>query len=207
MTPSHPSQQRPPAHSGLSAAEMHLFNADQVMATLIRTHGPCLIAARERAPFETLVTSIVSQQLSAKAAATIKQRLATVVPGFTPWGFLAASPESLRGAGLSSSKVRYILELSRQSSDKRLDFDFLSRRTDDEVIATLTALPGIGRWTAEMFLIFSLHRPDVLSLNDAGLRRAVRLLYGEETQLHEVATPWRPHASTASWYLWRHLDT
>ena len=177
------------------------------MAALVHAHGPCLLRAHGRTPFETLVTSIISQQLSTRAAATIKQRLLTVVPAFSATDFLTASPEALRGAGLSSPKVRYILELSRQASDKRLDFDTLRLRADDDVIAALTALPGVGRWTAEMFLIFSLQRPDVLSLGDAGLRRAVRLLYGETARLQDVGQAWRPYASTASWYLWRHLDT
>lgn len=190
----------------MSAAETHLSQSCRIMAQLIRIHGRCLIEDRKTTPFQTLATSIISQQLSAKAAGTIKQRVTALVPSFTPAGLLQVSPESLRGAGLSSSKIRYLIELSQQVCDGRLLFDELHQQTDDEVIATLTALPGIGQWTAEMFLIFSLKRPDVLALGDAGLRRATRLLYGETARLEEVGQTWRPYASTASWYLWKHLD-
>lgn len=190
-----------------SAAEAHLSQSCGVMAQLIRVHGRCLIEDRENTPFQTLATSIISQQLSAKAAGTIKQRILAIAPSFTAASLLKASPESLRSAGLSSPKVRYIIELSQRTCDGRLEFDQLHQQTDEEVIATLTVLPGIGRWTAEMFLIFSLKRPDVLALGDAGLRRATRLLYGETAELEDVGQTWRPYASTASWYLWRYLDS
>jgi DNA-3-methyladenine glycosylase II len=176
------------------------------MARLIEKHGHCSLADRELRPFETLTTSIISQQLSAKAADTIKLRIHALVPDFTPQGFLSAPPDGLRAAGLSSRKVSYIVELARQVGSGKLEFENLRSMPDDEVKAVLVELPGIGKWTAEMFLIFGLRRPDVLSLGDAGLRRAARLLFGEEARLEDVGKAWRPYCSVASWYLWQYLD-
>jgi len=188
------------------AAEAHLVQACRVMAHLIQQYGSCQIGQHQSPPFETLTSSIISQQLSAKAARTIKQRVMTITGDFTARSFLDASPLELRSAGLSSAKLRYILALAAYADEGGLTIDILRRQSDEEVVLTLTQLPGIGRWTAEMFLIFCLKRPDVLALGDAGLRRATRLLYGETAKLEDVASAWRPHASTASWYLWRHLD-
>ncbi len=114
--------------------------------------------------------------------------------------------DALRGAGLSFEKARYILELANRVNDRRLDFSVLVHHSDEDVIVALTELPGIGHWTAEMFLIFGFRRPDVLSLADAGLQRAVRLLYSDDAELKNLGQVWRPYCSVASWYLWRHLD-
>lgn len=190
----------------MRAAERHLSQSCEVMARLVTVHGPCPIADREFLPFQTLAASIISQQLSAKAADTIERRVLAIVSSFTPAGFLTVPLDALRGAGLSSAKARYILELAQRVNDGWLDFDTLLRQADDDVIAALVELPGIGRWTAEMFLIFGLRRPDVLALGDAGLQRAARLLYGEDADLERVGQSWRPYCSVASWYLWRHLD-
>jgi DNA-3-methyladenine glycosylase II len=176
------------------------------MARLIAQHGPCSLADREFRPFQTLANSIISQQLSAKAADTIERRVMTIVPGFTPTGFLSVSTEALRAAGLSSAKARYILELAQRVSDGRLNLKAMQHAPDAAVIAALVELPGIGQWTAEMFLIFGLRRPDVLSLGDAGLQRAARMLFGDDARLEHVGQSWRPFCSVASWYLWRHLD-
>jgi DNA-3-methyladenine glycosylase II len=188
-------------------AEQRLRQSCRVMAQLIAQHGPCPLADREFRPFQTLANSIISQQLSAKAAATIERRVLAVVPGFTPAGFLAVSSEALRAAGLSSAKARYIIELAQRVSDGRLDLEAMQQAPDAEVITALVELPGIGQWTAEMFLIFGLRRPDVLSLGDAGLQRATRLLFGDDAKLERVGQLWRPFCSIASWYLWRHLDS
>ena len=134
------------------------------------------------------------------------RRVLALVSSFTPVGFLEAPLVELRGAGLSSAKARYILELARRVDDGTLDFGALKRQSDDDVIRALVDLPGIGQWTAEMFLIFGLHRPDVLALGDAGLKRAARLLYGKNANLERIGKRWRPYCSVASWYLWRHLD-
>ncbi|HEX7642569.1 MAG TPA: DNA-3-methyladenine glycosylase 2 family protein [Burkholderiaceae bacterium] len=176
------------------------------MAGLIRVHGPCRLADREFRPFQTLANSIISQQLSAKAADTIERRVHAIVPGLTPAGFLAVAPDALRTAGLSSAKARYIVELAQRVSDGRLNLEAMQEAPDADVVAALVELPGIGQWTAEMFLIFGLRRPDVLSLGDAGLQRATRLLFGDDAKLERLGQPWRPFRSVASWYLWRTLD-
>jgi len=187
-------------------AEQHLRQSCGVMARLIAQHGRCPLADREFRPFQTLANSIISQQLSAKAADTIERRVQVIVPGFTPAGFLAVPREALRAAGLSSAKARYIVELAQRVSDGRLNLEAMQHAPDADVIAALVELPGIGQWTAEMFLIFGLCRPDVLSLGDAGLQRAARLLFGDDAALDRVGQSWRPYSSVASWYLWRHLD-
>lgn len=189
------------------AAERHLSQSCKVMARLVATHGPCVLAAREFRFFQALATAIISQQLSAKAAETIKQRVFEIVPKFSPSGFLSISDTSFRHAGLSTAKTRYIRELSNRINDGLINFEVLIRKPDEEVISALIELPGIGRWTAEMFLIFGLRRPDVLSIGDAGLQRAVRLLFGDDAALDSVGQTWRPYCSVASWYLWQHLDS
>ncbi len=192
----------------LRAAERHLGKSDRVMAKLVRTHGNCRLAGRAFQPFHALTEAIISQQLSAKAADTIAARVAQLTARpFVASAMLAVPADSLRAAGLSSAKVRYILGLARRVEDGALNFPHLRRQTDDAVMATLTAVPGIGRWTAEMFLIFTLKRPDILSLGDAGLYRAVRQLYGDGADFENLAEPWRPYRSVASWYLWKHLDS
>jgi 3-methyladenine DNA glycosylase/8-oxoguanine DNA glycosylase len=187
-------------------AEQHLIRSCPVMAALITKYGPCSLADREFRPFQTLVRAIISQQLSAKAADTIEDRIRALVPNFDPAEFLRAQPMELRAAGLSSAKARYIIELAQRVECGLLNLNAMQEVPDAEVIATLVDLPGIGRWTAEMFLIFGLGRPDVLSLDDAGLRRAVRLLFGKDAELEELGYSWQPFRSVASWYLWRHLD-
>jgi len=176
------------------------------MARLIAQYGPCSLAEHEFNPFQTLVNSIISQQLSAKAANTIKHRLKAVVSDFAPAGFLAVSSEKLRVAGLSSAKARTIVELAKRVSDGRLNLEVTQNAPDADVIAKLVEIPGIGQWTAEMFLIFGLHRPNVLSLGDAGLQRATRRLFGDNAKLESVGSVWHPYCSVASWYLWRALD-
>lgn len=185
---------------------------DPIMKRLIRKHGPCPLAAREFEPFHMLANSIISQQLSTKAAAAIKQRLGVLIPPpFAPNGFLQISTEQLRAAGLSQAKSRYILALASRVCDGRFLFDEMISKDDEAVIRTLAECPGIGRWTAEMFLIFGLKRLDVLAVGDAGLQRAASLLYGKKrkskTLLPKVAEAWRPYRSVASWYLWRSLET
>jgi len=194
----------------MHVAERHLSQADEVMARLVSDHGGCPLAEREFRPFHTLAASIISQQLSAKTADTIKCRVSQLVPTpFSPDRFLSVSIENLRSAGLSTAKIRYIREVATHVVDGRLNFDQLVNYPDESVIIALMALPGIGRWTAEMFLIFGLKRPDVLALGDAGLQRAVKTLYGSSSEsglLEKVSSSWRPYRSVASWYLWKYLD-
>lgn len=190
-------------------AERHLSKSDTIMARLVSGYGPCPLAERESLPFYTLVRAIIGQQLSAKSAATIMGRISQITP-VSPAGFLSISVEALKSAGLSAPKTRYILDLASRVADGRLNFDNLENQPDADAIITLTELPGIGRWTAEMFLIFGLKRPDVLALGDAGLQRAAKMLYGSSEEnglLERVSTAWSPYRSVASWYLWKHLDT
>ena len=189
-------------------AEQHLLKSDRVMAKLVRKHGNCRIVTRSFRPFHALTTAIISQQLSVKAAETIASRVAIHAPRpFEPDSILTVAPESLRAAGLSGAKAKYIHGLARRVEDGSLDFVQIRKLHDEAAIAALTAVPGIGRWTAEMFLIFTLKRPDILSLGDAGLSRAVRVLYGDTADMQHVAERWRPYRSVACWYLWKHLDS
>lgn len=182
------------------------------MQRLIAKHGHCPLAEREFEPFHMLANSIISQQLSTKAAATIKQRVGMLlgVP-FQTSKVLSMPIEDLRAAGLSQAKTRYIRELAAHVKDGRLDFEGIVALDDEAVIEQLVVVPGIGRWTAEMFLLFGLKRLDVLALGDAGLQRAARNLYGKrritKTLLPRVAEPWRPYRSIASWFLWRSLGS
>jgi DNA-3-methyladenine glycosylase II len=192
-------------------AESHLGQSDRVMAKLIRTHGPCALAKRPFDLFHTLVVSIISQQLSARASDTIERRIAECIPyPFKAEEMVCVPPERLREAGLSSRKVAYIQGLAERVNAGSLTYEALSGKDDDEVMASLVEIPGIGRWTAEMFLIFGLKRPDVLSLGDAGLRRAAKMLYPKASSngnaLEKVSERWKPYRSVASWYLWRHID-
>jgi DNA-3-methyladenine glycosylase II len=178
-----------------------------VMSELVTLHGTCSLPGRAFHPFQTLATSIISQQLSAKAATTIECRVRTVIPGLTPEGLSTVSPEALRAAGLSTAKVRYLKDIAHRVNEGRLELNGLLEVKDDDVITKLTEIPGIGRWTAEMFLIFGLSRPDILSLGDAGLQRAARILFGADAELERIAEAWKPYRSVASWYLWKHLDS
>ena len=193
-----------------SLAEMHLIRSDAVMARLVSGHGSCSISEQEPNHFHTLVRSIISQQLSAKAADTIERRICALVPvPFEPAWLLTVPVEALRNAGLSSRKAAYIYALAKSILNGHLDFNELAAYSDESVITVLTELPGIGLWTAEMFLIFGLKRPDVLALGDSGLRRAAKMLYPDARQdgiLEAISEPWRPYRSVASWYLWKHLD-
>ncbi|HEX6768686.1 MAG TPA: DNA-3-methyladenine glycosylase 2 family protein [Candidatus Binatia bacterium] len=192
-------------------AERSLAKADPIMKRLIATHGHCPIAEREFQPFHMLANSIISQQLSTKAAATIKVRVGALVGvPFQINKVLSTTPEHLRGAGLSAAKARYIRELAVHVNEGSLDFEKIISLDDEAVIEKLVIVSGIGRWTAEMFLLFGLKRLDVLALGDAGLQRAARNLYGKKrksvTLLPRVAENWRPYRSIASWYLWRSLE-
>jgi DNA-3-methyladenine glycosylase II len=195
----------------LKKAEAHLGQSDRVMAKLIHTHGPCTLAKRPFDLFHTLVVSIISQQLSAKASDTIERRIAECIPyPFKAEEMVCVPSERLREAGLSSRKVAYIQGLAERVNAGALTYEALSGKDNDEVMAALMEIPGIGRWTAEMFLIFGLKRPDVLALGDAGLQRAAKMLYPKASSngnaLEKVSERWKPYRSVASWYLWRWVD-
>jgi DNA-3-methyladenine glycosylase II len=164
---------------------------------------------KEASLFHSLASAIIAQQLSVKAADTILHRVMHVTSNpLTPGNFLAAEQELLRAAGLSKSKIFYICNLA-EAIGKGLSKRGLQKLDDADAIVCLTAVKGIGAWTAEMYLIFGLKRVDVLSLGDAGLQRAARTLYNRghyrEGLLQQVGEAWRPYRSVASWYLWRSL--
>jgi len=191
--------------------------SDPVMRRLIDEHGPLDEEQRRRGrplePYGALVRSIVGQQLSTKAARTIYERLTDLFGGKTPSPaeLLAADPEAVRSAGLSRPKVSYLRSLAEHVESGELELARLSELSDEEASAQLTAVKGLGQWTADMFLIFHLGRPDVLPVGDLGVRRAVERAYElpelpDAARLAEIAEPWRPHRSLASLYLWRSLD-
>jgi DNA-3-methyladenine glycosylase II len=200
----------------LGKHDEELADADPVMGSLISERGPIDPAADRRRsrpdPYEALARAIVGQQLSTKAAASIWEKVLAVFDGGTPSPkeLVAVEPQQLRDAGLSWSKVAYVRDLAERVLDGELDLARLPELDDDEVIAELTTIKGVGRWTAEMFLIFHLGRPDVLSTGDLGIRRAMQIAYGLDElpgpeEMERIAEAWRPHRTLACLYLWRSL--
>jgi len=193
-------------------AILHLKKADPVLRSVIERVGKYGMQFREPT-FETLVRSIVYQQLSGKVAKVIFDRLVAAVPGgrLTPQGILKLTPARMRKCGLSKQKTAYIRDLAKKTAGGELDFENLAKLTDVEVIEHLTQVKGIGVWTAQMFLMFALERVDVLPTGDLGIRSAIRKAYGLEELPHPkhievIAASWRPYCTVASWYLWRSLD-
>jgi DNA-3-methyladenine glycosylase II len=190
-----------------------LARRDPVMRDLMRRYGPCGLASAQRTdPFVALAHAIISQQLSTKAAATIARRFDGLAGGTpTPAAVAARSDEELRAVGLSGQKVRYMRDLCARVLDGSLPLHAFDALSDEDVITALTSVKGIGRWTAEMFLMFRLHRPDVLPVGDLGIVKAVQRVYGLRTaptaaRLNRIGEPWRPYRSVACWYLWASLD-
>jgi DNA-3-methyladenine glycosylase II len=203
-----------------AAARKALSAADPVMADLIERIGKLDVKTRlkrrsEERPadaYGALLRAIVGQQLSTKAARTIYGRILEIFGGRTPAPeeLLEASEADLRGAGLSGRKVEYVRDLASHVIAGELEVDRLDRLPDEQVIEEIVAVRGLGQWTAEMFLLFHLERPDVLSGGDLGIRKAVQVEYGLEemptpTKVIEIGEPWRPHRSLASLYLWESL--
>jgi DNA-3-methyladenine glycosylase II len=183
------------------------------MRELMRAHGPCGLSKRQHTdPFRALVGAIVSQQLSTKAASTILSRVVALCGGTpTPSALERLSDEALRAAGLSTQKTRYMRDLSRRVLDGSLKLSHIESLEDEAVIDALTSVKGIGRWTAEMFLIFRLQRPDVLPVGDLGIVKAVQRNYGmrrvpNAKRLEKLGEQWKPYRSVACWYLWASLD-
>jgi DNA-3-methyladenine glycosylase II len=192
------------------------MRADKVLRRLMEEGGPIDPNTDRRAsrpePYQALARAIVGQQLSTKAAASIWSRLVALFDGDTPEpeAILRRRPETLRKAGLSGAKVEFLRDLASRVKDGRLQLDRLKELPDEDVIAELIEVKGVGRWTAEMFLIFHLGRPDVVSTGDLGIRRAVQIAYGigvlpGPQELERIAEPWRPHRTLACLYLWRSL--
>ena len=206
--------------SGGAAARVALAAADPAMAALIERIGEIDLEARlsrrrEQRPadaYGALLRAIVGQQLSTKAARTIHLRVLDLFGGATPSPerLLAAGEEELRGCGLSGRKVEYVRDLAAHVLGGELELDRLGELSDEEVVAEIVAVRGLGRWTAEMFLLFHLERPDVLSGGDLGIRKAVRVEYGlaelpAPSRVLEIGEVWRPNRSLASLYLWESL--
>jgi DNA-3-methyladenine glycosylase II len=200
--------------SDYEKARRLIMRRDPVLGAIVKRIGPCGMAARQRKDHLTaLVGAIVSQQLSTKAASTIFGRFVALFPGDEIPGAAAIhalDDEALRGVGLSRQKVAYLRDLCERIADERLRLDELETLPDDQVIARLTEVKGFGRWTAEMFLMFRLHRPDVLPAGDLGIVTAIQRAYGlrkrpDARRILKLGEAWRPYRSVASWYLWQTL--
>jgi DNA-3-methyladenine glycosylase II len=197
----------------LEAAE-YLSEHDPVLGTIIERVGPCTIRPNSDY-YQELVDAIISQQLSVHAAHSIETRFRELFGGHFPTAeeILTTDVEALRAIGFSRAKAAYVLDLAAHIADGRVRFDHLDSLTNDEVIAELTAVKGIGTWTAHMFLMFCMGRTDILPVGDLGIRNGIRKLYGFDDaptpqQITDlaVANGWHPYESIASWYVWQSLD-
>lgn len=209
-----------PAPSSLTEQEFerarrHLMRRDPRLSALIKKVGRCgLSDSRKEPPFAALVRAILSQQLSGKAADTIEGRVVALVGGrknLSPDSLLAADPVALRAAGVSGPKISYLRDLASRIQDGRLDLHALEHQHDEAVITAITEVKGLGRWSAEMFLMFRLNRPDVFPVADLGIVKGVQKLLGMKRRpkprtMLRAAEVWRPYRSVAAWYLWRLHD-
>lgn len=192
-------------------AVAHLSAVDPVMRRIIEAVGPFSLGAK-RNRFHTLVNAIISQQISTAAARSILSRLEKTVgrQGLSPESVLRLTPSQFRRAGVSPQKQNYLKDLARKIVREEVRLNRLGRMSDDDVISQLVQVKGIGRWTAQMFLIFTLTRADVFPHEDFGVRTALKRAYRlkdlpDKTQSHRIAEPWRPYATVGSWYCWRSL--
>ena len=200
-------------HGAMHRAILHLKQVDPVLGEIIERVGPCRIQYAEP-DFETLVRSIVFQQLSGKAARAIFARFKGALGDgsrMTPREVLVLTSAAMRGLGLSARKTQYIRDLAERAEAGLVEFSRLASAPDDEVIRQLTAVKGIGVWTAQMFLLFALRRPDILATGDLGVRSAIRRAYRlrklpSPASVEKLGAKWRPHRSVACWYLWRSRD-
>ena len=196
----------------MKKAITHLKKSDAVLATIIERAGAYKIHYREPG-FDTLVRSIVSQQLNGRAADTIFGRLqaAAKVDPLTPESILKLRPARMRSLGLSGQKMKYIRELARMTRDGEVNFEQCAALEDGAVVEHLTRVKGVGVWTVHMFLMFALRRHDVLPTGDLGIRMAMKKAYGLEelpkpAEMEKIAAAWRPYSSVACWYMWRSLE-
>jgi DNA-3-methyladenine glycosylase II len=189
----------------------HLQKADVILGSIIARVGPCKMTYRDPS-FEMLARAIVFQQLSTKAAQTIYGRLEEAAGGpLTPQSIQNLSIGEMRRAGLSRQKLGYIRDLAEHALSGKVDFALLPSMSDEQVIESLTDIKGVGVWTAHMFLIFSLRRPNVLPVGDLGVRMAIQRAYKKRKlptpkQIEQIAKGWHPYCSYAAWYLWRSLE-
>jgi DNA-3-methyladenine glycosylase II len=204
-----------PFENSLRAAERHLSRRDPVLRQFIKRHGPCQLRPHTRY-FDTLVDAIISQQLSTKAAETILNRFkALYAPARFPTAvqILATKDELMRSTGISGQKISYIKDLAAKTEARTLKLSGFSRLDDQQIIELLVSVKGIGVWTAQMFLIFSLGRLNILPVGDFGVRRGIERAYGlkqlpSAAEIEELAEErgWHPYCSVASWFLWRSLQ-
>jgi len=189
----------------------HLKRADPVLAAIIERVGPCRMEFGEPT-FHSLAEAILYQQLNGKAAVTIFNRFTDLAGNpLTPEGILALSGAQMRGVGLSKQKSAYLRDLSEKTQAGLLDFSQLPGLPDEDVIQHLTQVKGVGVWTAHMFLMFTLRRPNILPTGDYGVQAAIRKHYRKRklpkpAVMEKIAKPWEPYRSVACWYLWRSLD-
>jgi len=196
----------------LAHGAAHLQRADARLAAVIERVGPCALRLR-KGIYNSLFRSVLYQQLAGNAAAAIERRVQAHFGGRVPLpaDFLRADAADLRRAGLSRQKLAYLRDLAAHFADGRLRAQRLARMTNEEIVAAVTTVHGIGEWTAHMLLIFSLGRPDVLPVGDYGVRKGMQQLYRlrdlpKPHTMERIATPWRPYRSIAAWYLWRSID-
>jgi DNA-3-methyladenine glycosylase II len=201
-------KKKPASHA---AACLHLANADPVMRRIIARVGPCRLKQHPRY-FVTLCDSIISQQLSGRVAEVIFERFADLYPlrRPTPQAVVRMPLARLRSAGLSKQKASYLKDLAKGFLDGRIRTGGFTRQSNEDIIATLISIHGIGRWTAEMFLMFSLNRLDVLPVDDLGIKKAIQQAYGlrvlpKPATIKWIGRPWYPYETIACWYLWRSL--
>ena len=206
------SKRVPSILKAMRKALAHLKKSDPALAAIIERVGPFKIQYREPV-FQTLVRSIVYQQLNGKAALTIFNRLqaATKADPITPESILKLRPARMRTLGLSRQKLTYIRELARATRSGDIDFVMLQTLEDAEVLERLTKVKGIGVWTVHMFQMFALRRPDILPTGDLGIRAAMKKAYNlaelpKPVEMEQIARAWRPYCSIACWYLWRSLE-
>jgi DNA-3-methyladenine glycosylase II len=196
-------------------ARRELMRRDPRLGALIKRVGRCRLQdSRTHDPFNSLVRAIMSQQLSGKAADTIHGRVIALAGGvqqMTPARMLELEVTALRGAGVSRPKISYLRDLAERVQDGRLDLHALEHQHDEAVVVAITSVKGLGRWSAEMFLMFRLNRPDVFPVGDLGIVKGVQKLFGMKGRpaprtMMRLAEPWRPYRSVAAWYLWRLLE-
>ena len=195
-----------------NTARRHIIKSDPIMRDLVKKVGPYQLEVRG-APYESLLRAILYQQLAGPAAAAIERRFLAIFGDRIPSSreLIAVTDEQLRAAGVSRQKAAYMHSLAQHFEAGVLSDRHLRRAPDDQVIESVTQVKGIGRWTADMLLLFCLGRPDVLPVGDLGVRASMRVAYGLDelplpAQMEQIAEPWRPFRSAATWYLWRRGD-
>jgi DNA-3-methyladenine glycosylase II len=200
-------------HEEFAKARRLLMRRDPILAPVIRKYrSRSLLDTPAMEPFPALVRTITAQQISTKAAATIHGRLVALMPrGVTPRALMTLTDDALRGAGLSRQKTAYLRDLAAKIDSGDLPAHTLHELDDEAVIEAIVKVKGLGRWSAEMFLMFRLHRPDVLPVDDLGIVNAMQRLYGlrkrpKPDRMRKIAEAWRPYRTVACWYLWRSLE-